>query len=157
MTRLTHHSDPRQLAVRRWMAHPAEVRFSAKLEEVADRLLFGNADAVLVMHDDGNVAGLITERELVFGAQAEAEGARLRAGDVATHHFLFVREEDSLWTAVALMADHDVRLAVVVDADDAPVGLLSLAAGPVLARLLQEEERDDRLVPDEAVEPVEAS
>lgn len=135
-------NDPFTLEVRRLMARdPAQVGFATSLEETARHLLLSEADAVVVVRDDGSVAGLVSERELVFGAQAEAMGSALAAGDIASREFVFVLDDEPLGKALEAMAAREVQRAVVLDAADTAVGLLSLHAGS-LGQLLSPVELD---------------
>src|SRR4051812_20802814 len=52
---------------------PASVRHSEPLRVAANRLEQSSADAVVVRFDEGTTAGLLTERDIVLGAQSEAE------------------------------------------------------------------------------------
>jgi signal-transduction protein with cAMP-binding, CBS, and nucleotidyltransferase domain len=106
------------------------IRFGSPLREVAQSLKLGGGDAVLVLHDDGHLAGLLTERELALGAQAEAEGHPGHAGEYASDRFVIAQPEESLASVLQKMATRSARRAVVID-EGMPVGVISvLMSGP---------------------------
>jgi predicted transcriptional regulator len=108
---------------------PTVVGFRASLRDAAKLLARSRADALLVMYDDGRLAGLLTERELVLGAQVEAEGGPGHAGHYASPRFVLAREQESLEVLLRRMVVHGVRRAVVLDDEASPSGLVSVLMG----------------------------
>lgn len=111
--------------VRDVMVAAGTVSFGAPLREAAGRLEQSAADALVVVHDDGLLAGLLTERELVLGAQAEAEGHPGHAGEYAAGGFVIAQPEEALETVLQRLAERHARRAVILQ-DGVPAGLISL-------------------------------
>jgi CBS domain-containing protein len=108
---------------------PALVRDSEPLREVARRLEHSPGDAVVVHFDDGSIAGLLTERDLVFAAQSEVEGFPGHAGWYANKRFVIAGEDESVEAVLHRLAANDFRRAVVVNRNGAPTGLFSMYIG----------------------------
>jgi predicted transcriptional regulator len=124
------HSNPGIIRVANVMVpSPTVVGFWTPLREAAKLLERGRTDALLVMHDDGRLAGLLSERDLVLGAQAEAEGMPGRSGHYANRRFVLTHEDEALEALLRRMVVHGVRRAVVLDEEETPIGLVSVLMG----------------------------
>ncbi|MFL5246487.1 MAG: CBS domain-containing protein [Myxococcales bacterium] len=108
---------------------PASVRHSEPLQVAANRLERSSADAVVVRFDEGTIAGLLTERDIVLGAQSEAEGFPGHAGWYASKRFVLAHETESLDAVLHRLETADARRAVVVDRKGRPIGLFSMYIG----------------------------
>jgi CBS domain-containing protein len=108
---------------------PASVRHSEPLRVAANRLERSSADAVVVRFDEGTIAGLLTERDIVLGAQSEAEGFPGHAGWYASKRFVLAHETESLDAVLQRLETADARRAVVVDRKGRPIGLFSMYIG----------------------------
>ncbi|MFL5417891.1 MAG: CBS domain-containing protein, partial [Myxococcales bacterium] len=108
---------------------PASVRHSEPLRVAANRLERSSADAVVVRFDEGTVAGLLTERDIVLGAQSEAEGFPGHAGWYASKRFVLAHETESLDAVLHRLETADARRAVVIDRKGRPIGLFSMYIG----------------------------
>ena len=106
----------------------AIIGYGAPLEAVARELHQSSADAAVVVHDDGKLVGLLTEREIVFGAEAISVGINDRAGEFANPRFVSVREDAHANDVFAKLLARRARRAVVLDEEGAVVGLVSLEA-----------------------------
>src|SRR5687767_12875563 len=91
--------------VRDCMVQAVTIRACRPLREAARALLDSAADALIVIHDTGELSGLITERELVFGAQAQSEGGSGRVGEYAHARFELAHERESLEVVLHRMAN----------------------------------------------------
>lgn len=95
------------------------------LPEVATELLCARQEHVLVA-EAGVIHGFVSERELVFGAEAQAQGEPVRnAGDIASARFVITRVDEPVDALVRRMIRAQARRAVAVDAAGRPVGVLS--------------------------------
>jgi CBS domain-containing protein len=108
---------------------PTTVGFWTPLRVAAELLEHAAADALLVLYEDGRLAGLLTERELVLGAQLEAEGLPGNAGHYASPRFVFAWEHELLEALLRRMVAQGVRRAVVLDGEGNPIGLVSVLMG----------------------------
>ena len=99
----------------------------------AGRLMKEYDIGFLVVSNRGQVLGVLTDRDMVVrGLAAGAEPLTARADEAMTHGVFWCREDDDLDEAVRAMGEKKVRRLLVLDAEDRPVGVISL--GDVAAR-----------------------
>lgn len=101
------------------------VETDAPLSSAAAAMRDEDVGSVVVMAE-GNVVGIMTDRDLVI--RAAAEGRDLTAttvGAASTDRVLTVAPSDPVERVVQMMREHAVRRIVVVD-DDLPVGVVSM-------------------------------
>jgi CBS domain-containing protein len=80
-----------------------------------------------VINDDGQLMGIITDRDIALGAHEYGEALwRLRIADSMHIPVYTCHAEDDLEVAVRLMREHRVRRLPVVDGANKPVGMISL-------------------------------
>jgi CBS domain-containing protein len=98
---------PNPQAVQRWTA----VRFAAELMQRED------VGSLPVIEENGVLAGVVTDRDIVVRLVAVGKDAeRAQVEEILTEDPVTVTPEESLDTALELMAKHQVRrLPVVVD------------------------------------------
>jgi CBS domain-containing protein len=97
----------------------------ASLQAAAAAMRDSDVGSVVVM-DHGEVAGIVTDRDLVV--RAAADGFDMTATTLkttSTDSVFTVAPDDPVEDALRLMREHAVRRIVVVD-DDVPVGVLSI-------------------------------
>lgn len=71
--------------------------------------------------------GLLTDRDLVIEVLAQSVNPEVvSVGDLCARRLVTAREDDALSDAVQVMSHNGIRRLVVVDADGALVGLLSM-------------------------------
>jgi signal-transduction protein with cAMP-binding, CBS, and nucleotidyltransferase domain len=98
---------------------------SAPLRDAAQRMRDADIGDVIVM-DDGDMCGLVTDRDIVVRAIAEGKDpATAPLSEICSHEVATVGPEDTLDTAVQLMRERAVRRVPVVEGGK-PVGLLSI-------------------------------
>jgi CBS domain-containing protein len=103
----------------------ATVTPSATLATVAQRLRLEGIGALVVL-DQGKVAGMIAERDVVHAFAAHrAEAADIKVAEVMTHNVITCRREDSLTRVLGLMTRHRVRHLPVLEAGRL-AGLISI-------------------------------
>ena len=114
--------------VERLMTHPAiTCHVNDSLALAAHLMWDHDIGALPVVHDDGTLAGMITDRDICMAAltQGDALSSLLVNGAMAKHVFA-VRPEQPLSDAEALMAEIKVRRLPVVDVSNRPIGVISL-------------------------------
>jgi CBS-domain-containing membrane protein len=119
---------------------PPTLRRRASMREAALRLWRTGAEALLVIADDGAPLGFLSERELVWGAEAQVQGLSAQAGDHACTRFLTAPPDERVVELLARMHDAAVKRAVVLDRAGEIIGTLSLPGGLVLDFLEDEPE-----------------
>lgn len=99
----------------------------APIREAAQFMLRTDT-GVLPVCDNGNLAGMITDRDIAVRAVAEGRGPDTPVRDAMSDEVLFVYEDQDVEDAAMLMSDRQVRrLAVKSREDDQLVGIVSLA------------------------------
>jgi diguanylate cyclase (GGDEF)-like protein/PAS domain S-box-containing protein len=108
---------------------------AAPLAEAVARMRAVRADAAVVLGEDGEEPGIITERDII---RIIAEGGVLpaRVGDVASRPLVTLNEDDSLLAARNLLDARRIRHLAVVDSTGALKGVLSFS--DILANLQYE-------------------
>jgi len=130
------------------MSAPAYTcRLGDSLNSAAEIMWEHDVGAVPVVDEDGRISGIVTDRDAAMAAYTQ--GRNLSAIDCLTAMSRAVftcRADDTLAAAERLMSERQVRRLPVIDADDRPIGVVSLAdiaceidRGEVVAR-----EADDR-------------
>lgn len=118
--------------------HPTCAAPDTTVEEVATLMKEENIGCVPVVDEDGQVAGMITDRDIVLRCVAAGKDpAECRADDIISPQSVTIGPDADAKEAARLMADHQIRRLAVVESDKL-VGMLSL--GDVAVK-----QQDDRL------------
>ena len=103
---------------------PQTVPADATLQDAA-REMKGDIGAVLV-EDNGNVAGILTDRDIVVRAIAEGrDPSSTKVGDIATRDVQTLTPDSSVDDAIRIVREHNVRRIPVVE-DGRPAGIVSI-------------------------------
>jgi CBS domain-containing protein len=106
-------------------ADPQTVSSDATLEEAAREMQSDDIGAVLVT-DNGDVAGILTDRDIVVRAVAEGrDPSSTKVGDVATRDVKTLTPDSSIDDAIKLVREQNVRRIPVVE-DGRPAGIVSI-------------------------------
>jgi|GEM_PF-460258 len=107
---------------------PRTVTPDARLRDIADIMRTEDVGAVPVVHGDGRLWGMITDRDIVIRALAGDKSIdACTAKDVATTDLDVASPDDSLSRIIELMGRERIRRVPVVDGNDRLVGIVSLA------------------------------
>jgi predicted transcriptional regulator len=97
------------------------------LLEVARLMRDERIGAVLVTDGDDKLRGIVTDRDLVVrGAAATRAFDKTKVVDICSSKLFELEPDASIDDAVQVMRDHAVRRVPVVDADDKPIGIVSI-------------------------------
>ena len=97
-----------------------------KIAEVTRTLAVERLGAVVVMDDDGKLAGIISERDIVRALNERGAGVQdMGVGDLMTRSVITCTPENSIEEVMELMTSHQIRHLPVVD-NDALVGVVSI-------------------------------
>jgi CBS domain-containing protein len=108
-------------------ADVATVTPDQPIREAAQFMLRADT-GVLPVCDGGQLAGMITDRDIAVRAVAEGRGPDTPVRDAMTDDVLFVYDDQDIEDAAILMSDRQVRrLAVKSREGDQLVGIVSLA------------------------------
>ena len=111
--------------IRRVMVWPvATVDSSASWAETAEALAADEVGALCVT-EDGRLAGIVSERDVVVHIAAGADPAHLTAGEVMSNDLVTATPDDTLLEAARRMEDAQVRHLPVLDEGDI-AGIVSM-------------------------------
>jgi len=111
--------------IRRVMVWPvATVDSGASLAETAEALAADEVGALCVT-EDGRLAGIVSERDVVVHIAAGADPAHLTAGEVMSNDLVTASPDDSVMEAARRMEDAQVRHLPVLDEGDM-AGIVSM-------------------------------
>lgn len=115
--------------VREVMVHDVmTVDASATLAEAARRMRDGNVGALPVV-SDGQLVGMITDRDLVVRAMADGvDPSAARIGGFSTRDLVCARPESSIEEAMEVMSECQIGRLPVVDRDNRVVGMVTLSS-----------------------------
>ncbi|HEY1553419.1 MAG TPA: endopeptidase La [Kofleriaceae bacterium] len=96
------------------------------VREVARLMRDHRIGNVLVTDDDGHLCGIVTDRDVVVRAVAEAKDLdTMTIGEIETEKLVTLAPDSPVDDAVRLMRDHAIRRIPVVD-HDTPVGIVTI-------------------------------
>jgi CBS domain-containing protein len=104
--------------------NPKTVEASATVEEAAKIMADADVGNVLVV-ENGEVEGIVTDRDIVVRAIAKGEGTDTSVREVASTDVEALSPDDSVDDAIRKMEERDIRRLPVVE-DGKPVGIISL-------------------------------
>ena len=104
---------------------PRTVSSDATLEDAAQEMKSDDIGAVLV-EDNGSVAGILTDRDIVVRAIAEGrDPSSTKVGDVATRDVTTLTPDSSVDDAIRIVREQNVRRIPVVQ-EGRPAGIVSI-------------------------------
>jgi CBS domain-containing protein len=106
--------------------HPVTVAATATASDAAARMREWDIGDVLVVDEEGELCGILTDRDIVIRTVALGLVPEATAvGSICSHELVKVHEDDPVDAAVELMQRKAIRRLPVVR-DRRPVGVLSL-------------------------------
>lgn len=109
------------------MSKPAPcISQNATLTELRDTFRQEHRNALCVLNDAGELAGIITLSDLQTVYQQSPEHAQsLRVGDICTRNAVIAHADDVLWKAIKWMGAKNIGRLPVLDANEQLVGMLN--------------------------------
>ena len=105
---------------------PVAMTNDATVQDAAVAMRDRDIGDVVVTKSDGNVCGIVTDRDIVVRAVAEgADPSSMTLEDVCSHELISVAPDDPVAAAVKAMEDHAVRRLPVID-NGTLVGIVSI-------------------------------
>jgi CBS domain-containing protein len=106
---------------------PGAVEASAPIIEAAEVMLREDVGSVPIL-EDGRLAGMLTDRDIVLRVVAEGRDARtITCAEIASRQLATIDPRQPLEEALRLMGEHQVRRLPVVEEDGKLVGILAQA------------------------------
>ena len=115
------------MKIRNIMTNPAIVANEhISVESAAKIMREHNIGSVPVVSDDGNIIGIVTDRDMVIRAGARGLGPKRHSvSEIMTGHVTTVAPDTAICTAAKIMADDKIRRLPVVD-NNTVVGFVAL-------------------------------
>jgi CBS domain-containing protein len=124
---------------------PVTVEASATVEDAA-KLMAENDIGNVLIAEDGEVKGIVTDRDIVVRVLAKGDGPDASVGDAATSDVETISADTSIDDAILKMEQANIRRLPVVE-DGKPVGVITLGD------LAQERDKDSALADISAASP----
>ena len=117
------------MKVRELMTTPADTcHTGTTLTDAAMMMWRRDCGVVPVVHDNGKVAGVITDRDICIAtATRHQKPEEIETGQVMRTEVFTCRPEEDVRDALETMRQHQVRRLPVVDATESVIGVLSLS------------------------------
>lgn len=106
--------------------NPISLPTDSTLTEAAEAMRDSDIGDVIVLDDDGQVWGIVTDRDIVIRGVAEGRDPSTTAlGDVCSRDMTTLSPEDSVSDAIRLMKEKAIRRVPVID-DGKPAGIVTI-------------------------------
>jgi CBS domain-containing protein len=106
--------------------NPISLPTDSTLIEAAGAMRDSDIGDVIVLDDDGQVCGIVTDRDIVIRGIAEGRDPSTTAvGDVCTRDMTTLSPDDSISDAIRLMRDKAIRRVPVID-EGKPAGIVTI-------------------------------
>jgi signal-transduction protein with cAMP-binding, CBS, and nucleotidyltransferase domain len=105
---------------------PITCSLATPVSEVAGLMDEHNVGSVIVLDDDGRLAGIVTDRDLVVRAMADGRDPDTAVAKVMTSDVLWLREDTPLFAAATEMATAGCRRMPILDERARVTGLIAL-------------------------------
>lgn len=110
------------------MTKPAVAINAQETLNLAAQKMWDNDCGVLpVVGDDGRLVGILTDRDICMSAWSKGRLLEtIRAEEAMSKQVFSVKPGQEIGLAERLMAEHQIRRLPVVDANEKPIGMLSM-------------------------------
>ena len=113
------------------------------LEEAARTMVENGVGSLVIVDEEGRVAGIVTERDLLYSLARKLPCAT-KVSDVMSRNVVTARPEDPVLSVVDKMRDMNIRHVPVVDEEGRPIGMVSVRdiidVGMMFFRVFYQEE-----------------
>ena len=105
---------------------PAVLLQSATIDDAATMMWEKNMGSIIAVDDDGRMAGILTERDILFAVSKSLIGRGVPISSIMSKTSLMASPNESIVTAVDRMTRGHVRHLPVIDKDGKPLGMISM-------------------------------
>jgi CBS domain-containing protein len=105
---------------------PTVIAKDATIDEAATTMWDRNIGSVIVVDEDGRMAGILTERDVLFAVTKSLVGREIPVSSIMSKTSLQASPNESIVTSVDRMIKGGVRHLPVIDKDGVPVGMVSM-------------------------------
>lgn len=119
--------DTLSAKIRDFMEVPAKViPDDATIDDAASTMWDINIGSVIVVDSEGRMAGIITERDILFAVTKSLVGKDIPVTSIMSKTSLMATPNEGIVTAVDRMIKGGVRHLPVIDKDGKPLGMVSM-------------------------------
>lgn len=110
------------------MTKPAvTIQAQETLNAAAQKMWDYDCGVLPVVGDDGRLVGILTDRDICIAAWSKGRLLEaIRAEEAMSKQVFSIRSDQEIGLAELLMAEHQIRRLPVVNADDKPIGMVSM-------------------------------
>ena len=110
------------------MSHPViTCHVNDPLSVAAQRMWDHDCGVLVVVKDDGKLAGMVTDRDICMAAFTQGRALdEILVNSAMAHHVISARSDQKISDIEELMASRQLRRLPVVDDDGMPIGVISL-------------------------------
>ncbi len=102
-------------------------RPSDRLSTAAQQMWEHDCGVLPVVHDNGSIAGVITDRDICMAAYTQGQAlSEISVSSAMAKQVFSCRPEDSIESVDRLMADKQIRRVPVLDGSERPIGMVSI-------------------------------
>jgi CBS domain-containing protein len=105
---------------------PKVIPADATIDDAAGTMWDLNIGSVMVVDKEGHMAGIITERDILFAVTKSLVGKDVPVTSIMSKTSLMATPNEGLVTAVDRMIKGGVRHLPVIDKDGRPLGMVSM-------------------------------
>jgi len=105
---------------------PKVIPADATIDDAAGTMWDLNIGSVMVVDKEGHMAGIITERDILFAVTKSLVGKDVPVTSIMSKTSLMASPNEGLVTAVDRMIKGGVRRLPVIDKDGKPLGMVSM-------------------------------
>jgi len=121
---------------------PVTISQNATVDEAASMMWEKNIGSLIVVAESGAMAGIVTERDMLFAVTKGLTGKAVPVSSITTMTDLLATPNQGIATAVETMRKGGVRHLPVVDKNGMPLGMISMRdaldiTSPILKQVLR--------------------
>jgi CBS domain-containing protein len=105
---------------------PKVIPEDATIDDAAGTMWDLNIGSVMVVDEEGHMAGIVTERDILFAVTKSLLGKDVPVTSIMSKTSLMASPNEGLVTAVDRMIKGGVRHLPVIDKDGTPLGMVSM-------------------------------
>ncbi len=102
------------------------VRSWESLEDAARAMYSSNVGSVVVVDEDGRLAGIVTRKDVLYLVAVGEAKRNPRVSTIMSSSVITARENDTLGVILSRMTEAGIKHVVIIDEDERPVGVVSM-------------------------------
>lgn len=112
------------------------VKPAAPISDVAETMIREKISSLVVVDEDGELKGIVTKADLIMYPLVTKPGI-YSVQEFMTPNPITVKPSHPIFLAVYLMSEHKISRVIVIDKENKPVGIITLADLTMISNLLK--------------------